>query len=654
MSTSQQGWPNSPDNPYDVLGLGFGPSNIALAIAAEELAPDLTCRFVERRPSTQWHPGMLIEGARMQISFLKDLVSLRNLGSPYTFLRYTEAKGRLERFVNLGESRPTRLEFQDYLQWVAEHFSDQVTHDAAVVCVKPVRAADDSVVAFEVTTREGVSGRERVSYARNVVHALGGAPRVPEAIKLGDGIVHSQDFLQQFPTRFQDADGCYEFGVVGDGQSAGEIAAYLLGHYPQARVHLLLPGYSLRATDNNPFLNEQYFQSESDNFHRYPALGHNGVARDLRASNYGVVEAGFLDDLYAMTYADEVRGRRRLLTQRACRVSSAQPGDDGIEVGIEDRWGGPDRTLRVDGLVLATGYYRRLEPAVYQEVLPLLLTDAAGGVVVTEDSRVRARPEMSAGLYVQGFAESRFGIGDTLLSLLPFRSKRIVTDIQRRTPAPAPVDPMPQRSYPPAHYLEHDPEHLYAVLERFSFATLVSNSPDDPYPLVTHLPLILDRSRGTHGVLLGHLDRANPHAQVLDDQPVLAVFHGPNSYISPDLFAHKPLPTWNSMSVHVRGHARLMADRDTVADQMNRICRTADPGGYELDPHHPRVNELMQYVVGFEIEISSLVGRFKLSQEMEETHRATAAAEMARRARCGDQDLIERVFGLARPIRVGS
>ncbi len=647
MSAEQRA--NSAADPYDILGLGFGPSNIALAIAAQELAPALTCRFLERNPSTRWHPGMLIEGARMQVSFLKDLVSLRNLSSPYTFLRYTEAKGRLERFINLGEVRPTRLEFQDYLQWVAEHFSDQVSHDSTVVRVEPLRAADGTVPAFEVTTRAGQSGHERTYRARNIVHALGGAPRVPDAVRLGGGIVHSQDFLQQFPARFDDSSHPYEFGVVGDGQSAAEITAYLLGQYPQARVHLLLPGYSLRATDNNPFLNEQYFESESDNFHRYPALRQGAVARDLRVSNYGVVEAGLLSELYDMTYADEVRGHRRLHTRRGCRVMSAQQDDCGIEVWIEDRWGGPDRTLRVDGLVLATGYQRRLDPDVYQQVLPLLVTDAGGGLVVTEDSRVQSRPEMAAGLYVQGFAESRFGIGDTLLSLLPFRSRRIVTDIGRRRAAAPPADPAPQRTYPPAHYVEHDQDRLYEVIERFSFATLLSNSPDEEYPLVTQLPLMLDRTRGAKGMLLGHLDLANPHTQLLDGRPVLALFHGPNSYISPDIFPLDQLPTWNSMTVHARGRARLRADRDMVTDQMSRICRTADPGGYTLDRDHPRIDQLLQYVIGFEIEISELIGRFKLSQELDPTSRGAVAVEMDRRARRGNGDLIERVFGVATP-----
>src|SRR4051794_10016492 len=105
------------DCSYDFVGVGFGPSNLALAVAAEELAPNLQGLFVERSRCFQWHPGMMLDGARMQISFLKDLATLRNPASQYTFLQYVKAKGRLERFVNINEFRLSRLEYGDYLRW---------------------------------------------------------------------------------------------------------------------------------------------------------------------------------------------------------------------------------------------------------------------------------------------------------------------------------------------------------------------------------------------------------------------------------------------------------------------------------------------------------------------------------------------------------
>src|SRR4051812_14214924 len=240
------------DEPYDVIGLGFGPSNVALAIAAQEIAPDRRCLFLERSPDTRWHEGMLIDGARMQISFLKDLVSLRNLASPFTFLQYEKAKGRLEKFVNLAQFRPTRLEFQDYLRWVAQQFAGAVRYRSAVRAVTPVRDDDGVLSLFRVTAADTLTGDVVEYHTRNVVHALGGVPRVPEAVALGPAVLHSSAFLPRVPETFTDHEREWEFAVAGDGQSAGEIAHYFLSHYRNCRVHLVLPGYSLRATDNNP------------------------------------------------------------------------------------------------------------------------------------------------------------------------------------------------------------------------------------------------------------------------------------------------------------------------------------------------------------------------------------------------------------------
>ena len=113
---------NSGEPPvFDFIGVGFGPSDLALAVAAREIDAAATGLFLEQNSAFQWHPGMVMDGAAMQISFLKDLATLRNPSSPYTFLQYTRAKGRLERFINLRDFYPTRLEYQDYLRWSLQH-----------------------------------------------------------------------------------------------------------------------------------------------------------------------------------------------------------------------------------------------------------------------------------------------------------------------------------------------------------------------------------------------------------------------------------------------------------------------------------------------------------------------------------------------------
>jgi L-ornithine N5-oxygenase len=576
----------TPDEPYDLIGLGFGPSNVALAIAAQEIAPDRRCLFLERSPNTRWHEGMLIDGARMQISFLKDLVSLRNLTSPFTFLQYEKAKGRLEKFVNLAEFRPTRLEFQDYLQWVAAQFAGMVRYRSAVRAVTPVRDDDGALSLFRVTATDTTTGEVVEYHARNLVHALGGVPRVPEAVTLGPTVLHSSAFLPTVPGTFTDHDREWEFAVAGDGQSAGEIAHYFLDRYRNARVHLILPGYSLRATDNNPFANEQYFEANADDFYSRGEANQRAYADSLRNTNYGVVEAGFLDDLYQLAYADEVRGRTRLLVHGGSRVTRAGAAGPDIRIRVDSRFGGESRELRADGLVLATGYRRRLDPTMYHDVLPYLDADGDGRPVVSRDHRVRTTAELTCGLYVQGFAEATHGLGDTLLSLLPFRSKQIITAITKDGGSLA-------RAVPPARHDEGpDATTLVTLIDRCGSGTLVSAGPGE-FPVATRLPLVLDRERGRHGVLFGVLDRTDPQLPSLDGGKVLAVFQ-------PD----GAPPAGNPLSIDVRGCARLVTDRDRLVAHLARV-----------DPADSEPAARAGGSVGIEIEIEALSGRFPLSPE---------------------------------------
>src|SRR5215204_4885318 len=105
---------------YDVAGIGFGPSNLSLAIALEEygaggLENEIGGLFFERQSSFGWHRNMLLPSATMQISFLKDLVTFRNPTSSFSFVAYLHESGRLPQFVNNQDFFPTRQEFHSYL-----------------------------------------------------------------------------------------------------------------------------------------------------------------------------------------------------------------------------------------------------------------------------------------------------------------------------------------------------------------------------------------------------------------------------------------------------------------------------------------------------------------------------------------------------------
>lgn len=198
--------------------------------------------------------------------------------------------------------------------------------------------------------------------------------------------------------------------------------------------------------------------------------------------------------------------------------------------------------------------------------------------------------------------------------------------------------------YPPGHHIEHDRDKIHRVIEAFPLATLVSRTDDDV--AITPLPLILDRSRGAHGVLVGHIDRNNPHAAWLDGQPVAAVFRGPDAYISPSVYSTPQLPTWNYIAVHVRGIARLLPTaeglRDALIAMAAHLKRDGDP--FVLGADHVRMNAMLPYIVGFEIEITDAVGRFKLSQDKIPRDTELAKQRLMAQARQGYDALIQSLF----------
>ena len=171
--------------------------------------------------------------------------------------------------------------------------------------------------------------------------------------------------------------------------------------------------------------------------------------------------------------------------------------------------------------------------------------------------------------------------------------------------------------YVPAAFKQSDRDVLHALIESFAFATLIS--PDAEDPTITHLPLLLDRARGANGTLIGHVARGNPQWRKMQERPgVLAIFHGPHAYVSPSWYGvHPSVPTWNYAVVHARGSAQLVEDAVALEAIVRRLVETyensrAVPWRMALPEAYQR--GMIAGIVGFEIEIAELTGKFKLSQ----------------------------------------
>lgn len=248
---------------HDLVCIGFGPASLAVAIALHDkygalkssstVQPPKVC-FLERQPQFAWHSGMQLPGAKMQISFLKDLATPRDPRSRFTFINYLHHKGRFNQFINLGTFLPTRLEYEDYLRWCASHFEDVVEYGQDVVSIKPVDidAATGKVTSFSVTSRDSSSNRLVTRRARHVVIAVGGKPNIPKEFVKSPRVIHSSQFSWMTPQILEKKEEAYRVAVVGGGQSAAEIYSDLQSRYPRADVTLIIKGSSLRPSDDSP------------------------------------------------------------------------------------------------------------------------------------------------------------------------------------------------------------------------------------------------------------------------------------------------------------------------------------------------------------------------------------------------------------------
>ena len=163
------------------------------------------------------------------------------------------------------------------------------------------------------------------------------------------------------------------------------------------------------------------------------------------------------------------------------------------------------------------------------------------------------------------------------------------------------------------------PEQVYQLIDDNPWALLINNGEDGPF--VTNLPLLLDRSRGEHGTLIGHIARPNDHAAALfaATAPTLAVFHGPYSYVTPSWYPNRDMPgTYYYTAVHCYGTIRPQSDAALEASLkiLNDRMEGPIPGGWRID-EVPRseITRRIPYIAGFELEITRLEAKFKLGQD---------------------------------------
>ncbi|MEV5000675.1 lysine N(6)-hydroxylase/L-ornithine N(5)-oxygenase family protein [Nocardioides sp. LML1-1-1.1] len=409
---------------HDFVGIGLGPFNLGLACLTDPLrgSDDLDGVFLEARDRFDWHPGMLLDDATLQVPFLADLVTMADPTSRWSFLSYLKQSGNLYPFYIRESFYPLRREYDDYCRWAAESLPG-IRFGQAVTDVEH----DGS--AYLVRTSAGASFR-----ARRLVLGVGTSPRVPTPLRplLGErGVTHSADYLAHREELQQEE----RITIVGSGQSAAEIYLDLLSAAPEH-------GYELVWLTRSPrFFPMEYTKltlemtsPEYGAYHRaLPMETRDRLARDQRHLFKGI-SGDLVDAIYDLHYQQRVTAdgpRTTLLTNT--EVRDARPlGRAGADLDLLHTETGEAFSLRTGGLVLATGY-GPTEPAFLRGVEDRIRRDAKGRYDVAEDYSV----DVAGGeIFVQNAEEHTHSLLAPDLGMGPYRNSVIIAAMLGREAYP--------------------------------------------------------------------------------------------------------------------------------------------------------------------------------------------------------------------------
>ncbi|WP_418277899.1 lysine N(6)-hydroxylase/L-ornithine N(5)-oxygenase family protein [Isoptericola jiangsuensis] len=377
---------------YDVVGIGIGPFNLGLAALADPLA-DVDAVFLDQADEFRWHPGMMIDGATIQVPFLADLVTMADPTSPFSFLAFLKDVGRLYPFYIRESFYPLRAEYDEYCRWVADRLGT-LRWGRRVVSVEHDAAVDEYVVVAEASDADGV--RREEYRGRHVVLGVGTTPRLPapladlahQARALGADagpVVHTAEYLPH-----RDAlRACDAVTVVGSGQSAAEVYRDLLETAGPHRLDWVTRSPRFFPMEYTKLTLEMTSPEYTDHYHGLDPGLRDLLAREQR-SLYKGISADLIDDIYETLYRRTALGAQVPTTLRsdtevvAARAERADDGAVDYVLTLRHAQLGTTAEHRTRAVVAATGYGAQV-PGFLDPVRERLRLDERDRFDVTRD-----------------------------------------------------------------------------------------------------------------------------------------------------------------------------------------------------------------------------------------------------------------------------
>ncbi|MCC2625739.1 MAG: ornithine monooxygenase [Burkholderiales bacterium] len=428
---------NSKVKKYDILGIGFGPANLALAIALDGSLKKMKCKFLESSPNGIWQEQMLIDGSDIQNVPHRDLITPVNPMSKFTFINYLVEHNKFFDYMNLMVLYPLRKEYAKYIKWCADHFSQYVSYNTKATKISVKHCANKQSY-YEVTANTG-----EVYLTRSLVIGTGRVPYIPKqfAALSSSRLCHLTQYLTYIDKLSAQKEQCLNIAVIGGSQSAAEILLDLNKTFPNAKIHSFIRKFSFKLKDVSPFSYEMINPDFTEYYFNRTHEEQLEIRSHLHTANYSSVDADVLNKLYMELYEQELDGNQRLFIHKNTQIETAVEVCESHQIKLVyvEKYTKEKNAELFDLVILATGFKdmgikenQEKYPPILQHVVNNFEFHKVGFLAVKADYSLAAKSEHVASipLYLNGLCETSHGLGDAgSLSLLSLRAKAIKNSI---------------------------------------------------------------------------------------------------------------------------------------------------------------------------------------------------------------------------------
>ena len=396
-----------------LAGIGAGPFNLSVAALMEKV-PDVSYALFDKKKSFHWHPGLMLQGARLQTSWMKDLVTPVDPTSPYSFLKFLVDHGRFYAFINAEQAAISRQEFAQYLEWVAAQLP-QVNFNAHV---------------REIDYKQGrfwLRFDDRILSADHLCLGTGTQPFVPEFAvpHLGQQIFHGGSILNS-----QRNFAGKRVVVVGGGQTGAEVFLELISERwgECESVAWLSRRGNFDQLDEAPFTNDLFTPGYVQHFLSLNRQQKRELVARQKLASDGI-SPSTLQEIYQSLYQIQiVQGRNKgyaLLPSRELVAMQNQHSHYALQVVHHQQ---ADEWLDADVVIFCTGF-KTVIPGCLEPLLDRVGWEEDGLLAMQDNYQVRWEHGQQNHIYAVNASRHHHGIVDPQTSLMAWRSANIVNDL---------------------------------------------------------------------------------------------------------------------------------------------------------------------------------------------------------------------------------